>query len=938
MNNSIFSISIAALLPAVAAVIIYLLDKKTALSKINPKAKQIIIGIIFGILAILGTEWGIPYKVGAQLNCRDAAVLVAGLMFGGPAGIIAGFIGGIERFIAVAWGVGTYTRVACSLSTIIAGFYSAALRKYMFEDKKPTWLLSFAIGIVMEVFHLTMVFITNVNTAEKAMEVVMTLTIPMLLANGLSVMVSGIALTFVAGEFKRERAKSARISQTVQRWLFLTVIIAFLVTSAFIFGLQNQLAKNQTETTLKTAAEDVALDILDASDRNILEIAHKVSQEAELGRDINEIAEENDLSEISYINDKGVIYKSTVPSYIGFDMSSGEQAKEFLCLLGDTEQYVQAYGPITSDPNISRKYAGVKTTDGFIQVGYDAERFQKDIDTQVTYISQNRHVGKTGYVIIANNNLDIVCAPEEIGAIELQNKGKLPEEGKVFNLLVDGTVNRAMFNRSTEGYIIISVLPQAEAIEARDLALYVNTFMEVLVFAVLFALVYLLIKRVVVNQIKEINSSLSMITDGNLDVVVDVRSNEEFASLSDDINKTVDTLKRYIDEASARIDEELNFAKNIQASALPSVFPAFPQRPEIDIYASMDPAKEVGGDFYDFYFTHMYKFNFLVADVSGKGIPAAMFMMRAKTELKSLTEADMPIEEVFTHGNAALCEGNDAGMFVTAWQGSIDLQSGLVKYANAGHNPPLVRHADGKFEYLHGRPGFVLAGMDTVKYKPQELQLGPGDIVFVYTDGVTEATNAEQELYGEDRLLAAANSKYFESAEELCHYIKADVDAFVGDAPQFDDITMVAFRFLGIPEVPSITFAEAKIDDITAVTAFVEEEFEKRDISPKVTVTMSIAIDEIYSNIVKYGYRDTVGPVKVEIIEKQEPHAICVKFIDMASPYNPLMKKDPDITLSAEERGIGGLGIFMVKKSMDDVKYRYENGQNVLTLIKNLDD
>ena len=462
MKNSIFSISIAAILPAIAAVVIYLLDKNTKFSKMNPKAKQILIGFIFGCLAILGTEWGIPYKVGAQLNCRDAAVLVAGLMFGGPAGIIAGLMGGIERFIAVAWGVGTYTRVACSLSTIIAGFYAAALRKFMFEDKKPTWLLSFAIGIVMEVFHLTMVFITNVNTAEKAMEVVMTLTIPMLLANGLSVMVSGIALTFVAGELKREHTSSARISQTVQRWLLITVVIAFLVTSGFIFGLQNQLAKNQTETTLKTAAEDVALDILDASDRNILEIAHKVSQEAELGRDINEIAQENDLSEISYINNKGIIYKSTVPSYVGFDMSSGEQAKEFLCLLGDTEEYVQAYGPITSDPNISRKYAGVKTTDGFIQVGYDAERFQKDIDTQVTYISQNRHVGKTGYVIIANDNLDIVCAPEEIGAIELQNKSKLPEEGKVFNLLVDGTVNRAMFNRSTEGYIIISVLPQAE--------------------------------------------------------------------------------------------------------------------------------------------------------------------------------------------------------------------------------------------------------------------------------------------------------------------------------------------------------------------------------------------------------------------------------------------------------------------------------------------
>ncbi len=200
---------------------------------------------------------------------------------------------------------------------------------------------------------------------------------------------------------------------------------------------------------------------------------------------------------------------------------------------------------------------------------------------------------------------------------------------------------------------------------------------------------------------------------------------------------TVAALKRYIDEAAARIDKELEFAKNIQSSALPSVFPAFPQRKDFDIHATMHTAKEVGGDFYDFYITDGNILNFLIADVSGKGIPAAMFMMRAKTQLKSLTESGLSMDEVFTRGNNGLCEGNDAGMFVTAWQGGLNLETGLVSFANAGHNPPLVKHKDGSFEYLKSRAGLVLAGMEGLKYKEQELNLSAGDIIFLYTDGVT---------------------------------------------------------------------------------------------------------------------------------------------------------------------------------------------------------
>jgi sigma-B regulation protein RsbU (phosphoserine phosphatase) len=211
----------------------------------------------------------------------------------------------------------------------------------------------------------------------------------------------------------------------------------------------------------------------------------------------------------------------------------------------------------------------------------------------------------------------------------------------------------------------------------------------------------------------------------------------------------------------------------------------------------MDTAKEVGGDFYDFYFVNEDTLAFLIADVSGKGIPAAMFMMNAKAVLKSYAESGLDVNKVFTLGNEKLCEGNDAGMFVTAWMGFLNTKTGEVTFANAGHNPPLVRHADGSFEYLKARAGFVLAGMEGVKYRKNELQLAPGDVIYLYTDGVTEATNINDELYGEDRLLALLNANKEASMEELCKLVKEDVFAFAGEAPQFDDITMLALKYCG---------------------------------------------------------------------------------------------------------------------------------------------
>jgi sigma-B regulation protein RsbU (phosphoserine phosphatase) len=346
----------------------------------------------------------------------------------------------------------------------------------------------------------------------------------------------------------------------------------------------------------------------------------------------------------------------------------------------------------------------------------------------------------------------------------------------------------------------------------------------------------------------------------------------------------------------------------------------------------MNAAKEVGGDFYDFYLVDENHLAFVVADVSGKGIPGAMFMMTSKTLIKSFAESGLPVHEVLTNVNTQLCQNNEAGMFVTAWMGILDLQTGLIKFANAGHNPPLVKHKDGSYEFLKGKVNFVLAGMDMVKYKEQELQLQPGDEIYLYTDGVTEAHNINNELFGEERLLQSLNSTNGMSVEEICHKVKQDVDSYVCEAEQFDDITMLCVRFKEADSNDVSITVTPSMETVPQVAEFMETEMEKLEVSPKISMKLLIAIDEIYSNIVRYS-----GATEATVSINKVGNTLKLQFKDNGKQYNPLKAEDPDITASAEDRKIGGLGIFMVKKMLDNVAYEYDDNINILTLTKNLD-
>ena len=919
---------------AFLAILLYILDKKTVFSKIPYKVKQFIIGVLFGMMAIFATTslGGFDVGSGTIMNVRDAAPLCAGLIFGAPAGIIAGLIGGIYRFVAVYFDLaGTYTQIACSVSTILAGFIAAILRKFMFDDKKPNWLYGMGIGMVTEVLHMLMIFFTNMDDAVNAFEFVKICTLPMVISNGVAV---GIAV-FVVSVIGRERfglkREQKQISQTFQSWLLICIVIAFVATSSFSSVLQTGMSEVQTNKTIEMSLSDVYQDILDESNDNLLKKTESIKDEYLDGVPLRVLGLKYNVIEVNIINEDGYISDSNVEEYIGYDMASGQQSNEFVTALlkKNKSRYIQNYRPTSYDNVTFRKYGAIALPDGgFIQVGYDSTQFRADIDKYVKTVSKNRHVGNSGFVAICDENFNLVTYRSDFEGTELKKIGITfdPEtilQGEIFESTVYNKEYLCLY-RFVEGYYIIGAMPKHEAMFMKEVSVYVNTFMEILIFAALFVLIYFLIKRIIIDNLRKINKGLAEITNGNLNVTVDVRSNEEFASLSDDINQTVGTLKRYIKEAAARIDKELEFAKQIQYSSLPT---AFPKCNSCRLYAEMITAKEVGGDFYDFYMLNDSTVAFLVADVSGKGIPAAMFMMRAKTVIRDLAERGLEPDEIFTIANGKLCENNDAGMFVTAWMGILDTKTGLLKFANAGHNPPLCKRCGEEFSYMKTRSGMLLAGMEGIKYRKNELQLSPGDKLYLYTDGVTEATDNNTELYGEQRLLDFVNSLEKTEPESLCKLIKEDVDKFVGTAPQFDDITMLAINFDAIIEDESISIVPDS-NSYAAVGAFADLLSEKLEIVPKIANKINIVFDEIYANIVNYS-KATLSTISYSI----ENGKLRISFIDNGIAYNPLEAKEPDTTLSADEREIGGLGIFMVKKMTESMNYEYTDDKNILTLV-----
>lgn len=427
--------------------------------------------------------------------------------------------------------------------------------------------------------------------------------------------------------------------------------------------------------------------------------------------------------------------------------------------------------------------------------------------------------------------------------------------------------------------------------------------------------------------------------------LLQISTGDEIEQMARSVQQMEIDINRYIDKLTAvtaereRIGAELNIATKIQADMLPSIFPPFPDREEFDLYASMVPAKEVGGDFYDFFLIDEDHLALVIADVSGKGVPAALFMVISKTLLKNYAQNGLSAQEVLETVNDKLCENNHADMFVTAWIGILQISTGKMDCANAGHEYPVICRNDEKYELFKDKHGFILAGMEHIRQRGYELQLEPGDKLFLYTDGVPEATGPQEELFGTVRMLNALNVAADKTPQGMLSAVKNEIDRFVGDCPQFDDITMMWLHYKGADnnsarDVQSSITLPAVDKSILQVTEFVEQKLQAAEVPMKVQLQINIAIDELFSNIAHYAYSSNNGTATVELTIKRGARKVELTFRDQGIPYNPLAKKDPDVTGSAEEREIGGVGIYIVKQSMDAMRYEYKDGQNILWICK----
>ena len=320
----------------------------------------------------------------------------------------------------------------------------------------------------------------------------------------------------------------------------------------------------------------------------------------------------------------------------------------------------------------------------------------------------------------------------------------------------------------------------------------------------MFIFVYaVILRRGVINPILAVTDEAKHFAENNTlsENLSVIKQRDEIGVLARAVEKMEKDIVEYTENLTAitaekeRVNTELSVATRIQANMLPSIFPAFPERKEFDIFATMNPAKEVGGDFYDFFMVDERHLAIVMADVSGKGVPAALFMVIGKTLIKDHTQPRKDLGEVFTEVNELLCESNSEGLFITAFEGVLDLVNGDFRFVNAGHEIPYICKKDGDFEPYKIRAGFVLAGMEGMRYKCGEIQLDIGDKIFQYTDGVTEATNVNNELYGMDRLTEILGENSDLPPAELLPKIKEDIDKFVGEAPQFDDITMLCLEY-----------------------------------------------------------------------------------------------------------------------------------------------
>ncbi len=418
-----------------------------------------------------------------------------------------------------------------------------------------------------------------------------------------------------------------------------------------------------------------------------------------------------------------------------------------------------------------------------------------------------------------------------------------------------------------------------------------------------------------------------------------ITSKDEMKELHDSFEFMQRELSEYIvhlketTSAKEKIESELRIAKEIQMGMIPHIFPPFPQLKQIDLYALLESAKEVGGDLYDFFLLDEKNLCFAIGDVSGKGIPASLFMAVTRTLLRSLAQKEKETSAIVSEINATLCQNNDSNMFVTFFIGILDTSTGELRYCNAGHNPPLLIKKEGNTSFFEITKGIPLGLFSEFIFKEQITKLSGGDKLFLYTDGLTEAENWNKELFSDNRLLSVLQNYHANTPENLVKGVLEAVNQHVNGNEQSDDLTMLTILFKG--SAKQEISLDNEIEQLKTATTWIEQSLELLNIPQTLEYTINLVIEEAFSNIVFYAY-EPGQKGKIDISLDVEGEYVVIELKDQGKPFDPTAMDSPDTTLPAEQRQIGGLGVFLMKKMTDQVSYNRDNLTNKLTIKKKI--
>ena len=396
-----------------------------------------------------------------------------------------------------------------------------------------------------------------------------------------------------------------------------------------------------------------------------------------------------------------------------------------------------------------------------------------------------------------------------------------------------------------------------------------------------------------------------------------------------------------IKKAKDRMQEELNVGRDIQMSMVPAEFPPFPDRREFNLHALLKPAREVGGDFYDYFFVSDDEICLVVGDVSGKGVPAALFMAVTRTMLRTSAIDDPSPASIMTRVNDELSADNPASMFVTVLLALVNVRTGEFRYCNAGHNPPYVLHKSEPLTCLDSRHGPIIGAMPGIAFKEGRGQLADQDALYIFTDGVTEAMDIEGNLFSEHRLEAFLAGLGAETSKAITEASLREIEDYALGAEQADDITLLTFRFNKprvevASDVLELT-AAADLAEISRVNDRVESFCAEAGLPPRISQKLGIILDELLNNTISYGFLDEAEHA-IEIRIERADSRLVIRVSDDGIPFNPFDRVGPDTTLPLEEREIGGLGVLLVKEMTSSQAYQRLSNRNMVTLTINTED